>query len=127
MDPLFRICDGGLEQQLFSKAFRSACNSLLAENDADFTEFRKRFDKAQTEDIVRQVYVFMMSLPDPLRWLNDACADIPDHIDGTHPWFRTAERVIREKLKSEGETISAGDADYIVITEEEPKDPSEHK
>ncbi len=100
VDPLFRICDGGLEQQLFSKAFRSACNSLLAENDADFTEFRKRFDKAQTEDIVRQVYVFMMSLPDPLRWLNDACADIPDHIDGTHPWFRTAERVIREKLKT---------------------------
>ena len=37
------------------------------------------------------------------------------------------EMVVREELKSEGEIIPVDDADYIVITEEEPKDPSEHK
>jgi len=35
--------------------------------------------------------------------------------------------VVREELKSEGESISADDADYTVSNEEEPKDPSEHK
>lgn len=34
------------------------------------------------------------------------------------------EMVIREELKSEGENISADDADYTVSIEEEPKDPS---
>lgn len=100
VDPMFRICDGGMGTQLFSKAFRSACNSLLAEGDADFAEFRKRFDPAQTEEIVRQVYQFIMSLPDPLRWLEEACADIPEHIDANHPWFQTAERVVREKIRT---------------------------
>ena len=99
-DPLFRICDGGMEAQLFSEAFRSACDTLLADRDPDFAEFRKRFDRNQTEEIVRQVYVYMMSLPDPLQWLDNACDDIPDHIDSTHPWFRTAGQVVSEKLET---------------------------
>ena len=37
------------------------------------------------------------------------------------------EMVVREELKSEGETIPADDADYTVSNEEKPKDPSEHK
>ena len=100
VDPLFRICDGGLEKSLFTKSFRSACNSLLAENDPDFEEFRKRFDKNQTETIVQSVYTFMMSLPDPVGWLSVACADVPDHIDGQHPWFQTAQRVVRERMQA---------------------------
>ncbi len=100
VDPLFRICDTGLEASLFSKSFRSACNSLLAEDDPDFEEFRRRFDRTQTEDIVRRVDEFMMSLPDTDGWLENACADIPDHVDGWHPWFRTAQQVVRGLLRN---------------------------
>ena len=100
VDPLFRICDGGLEKSLFEKSFRAACNSLLADDDPDFEEFRSRFDKNQTEEIVRSVYTFMMSLPDPVGWLSAACADIPVQLDGWHPWFRTAQRVVRERMQA---------------------------
>ena len=44
VDPLFRICDSGMRINLFSKAFRAACNHLLAENDPDFKVFRSRFE-----------------------------------------------------------------------------------
>ena len=100
VDPLFRICDGGMEASLFSAAFRAACNGLMADSDADFHVFRQRFDKNQAEDIVRRVYIFMMSLPDPAGWLNDACADIPEYVDGTHPWFRTMDRIVRERMQA---------------------------
>ena len=100
VDPLFRICEGGVEESLFTKAFRSACNSLLSEDDPDFEEFRRRFEPGQTGEMVRQAYIFMMSLPDPVRWLNDACADIPEMLDIHHPWFQTAAQVVRERLRT---------------------------
>ncbi len=99
VDPLFRICEGGLRKRLFSKAFRSACNRLLQEDDADFAEFRRRFEKAGTEETVAQIHEFMMSLPDPMGWLGRACDDVPEMIDPGHAWFLTASRIVEERMQ----------------------------
>ena len=100
VDPMFRICEAGVRQKLFDDAFRSACNSLLKENDADFEMFRKRFDKDETQKIVSSVYTFMMSLPDPEEWLEMACEGVPEQIDSSHSWFRYAGEIVREKLNT---------------------------
>ena len=100
VDPMFRICEAGIRQKLFDTAFRSACNSLLKESDPDFEIFRKRFEKDETQRIVSSVYSFMMSLPDPEEWLVMACEGVPEKIDTSHPWFRYAGEIVREKLNT---------------------------
>lgn len=100
VDPLFRICEAGVRQKLFDNAYRSACNSLLKEEDPDFEIFRKRFDKDETQRIVSAVCTFMMSLPDPEEWLEMACGGIPEQVDSSHPWFRYAGEIVREKLNT---------------------------
>ena len=100
VDPLFRICESGIRQKLFDDAFRSACDSLMKDNDADFEIFRKRFETDETYRIVNTVYTFMMSLPDPEEWLEMSCAGVPERIDSSHTWFRYAGEIVREKLNT---------------------------
>ena len=100
VDPMFRICEAGIRQKLFDEAFSSACDSLLKENDPDFEIFRKRFEKDETLRIVNSVYTFMMSLPDPAEWLEMACDGVPEQIDVSHPWFRFAGEIVKEKLNT---------------------------
>ena len=96
IDPLFRICDAGLRRRLFAESFREACETLRGDPDFDF--FRCCYDRNRTEELVSQVYSFMMSLPDPLDWLHRMCADVPETLDPTHRWFACAAEMIREKL-----------------------------
>ena len=98
VDPMFRICEAGIRQKLFDDAFCSACDSLLTENDPEFENFRKKFENDETLRIVSSVYTFMMSLPDPEEWLEMACEGVPEKIDSTHPWFRYAGEIVRDKL-----------------------------
>ena len=100
VDPMFRICEAGIRQKLFDNAFSNACNTLLKNSDPDFEIFRKRFEKDETQKIVSSVYTFMLSLPDPEEWLEMACGGVPEQIDSSHPWFRYAGEIVREKLNT---------------------------
>ena len=100
VDPMFRICEAGIRQKLFDEAFSNACDTLLKDNDPDFDIFRKRFETDETQRIVSSVYTFMMSMPDPDEWLEMACTGVPEQIDSSHPWFRYAGEIVREKLNT---------------------------
>ena len=99
VDPMFRICEAGIRQKLFDNAFSNACNTLLKNSDPDFEIFRKRFEKDETQKIVSSVYTFMLSLPDPEEWLEMACGGVPEQIDSSHPWFRYAGEIVRQKAE----------------------------
>ena len=97
VDPFFAVCEPARAKKLFGDAFRSACARLQREKDPDYLHWKKCFSRKDTEEIIRTVHNFMMSLPDPLEWLERSCDDVPLRIDPAHPWFETASEIIREK------------------------------
>ena len=98
VDPFFAVCEQARAKKLFGDAFRSACAGLQKEKDPDYLYWKKCFSRKDTEEIVRSVHHFMMSLPDPEDWLEHACDDVPLKIDASHPWFGTAAEIVREKI-----------------------------
>ena len=99
VDPFFAVCEPARGKKLFSLAFKSACNSLQKEQDPDYLHWKRCFDRPSTEEMVGQVHAFMMSLPDPLEWLERSCEDIPLRVTPDHPWFETASRIVRERIQ----------------------------
>ena len=116
-DPFFAVCDQARAKKLFGDAFRSACASLQRENHPDYIYWKKCFTRKDTEEIVRRVYAFMMSLPDPFGWLEESCNGVPVKVDPAHPWFETAAKIVAERL------IRAG---RILDRQEEMLDEPEH-
>ena len=96
-DPFFTVCEQARAKSLFSEAFRSACASLQKEKHTDYLYWKKCFTRKDTEEIVRSVHTYMMSLPDPFEWMERSCEDVPDRIDPDHPWFRMASEMVMEK------------------------------
>ena len=97
-DPFFAVCEPARSKKLFSEAFRSACASLQKEEDPDYQHWKKCYNRKDTEEIIRTVHGFMMSLPDPFTWLDRSCDDVPVKIDPDHPWFKTASEIVRERI-----------------------------
>ena len=97
-DPFFAVCEQARAKELFSKSFRSACAALQKSGDPDYAYWKTCFSQKATEEIVRGVHTFMMSLPDPFRWLDDACDNVPQKPDDSHPWFACAAKIVEEKL-----------------------------
>ena len=98
VDSFFALCDPSRAGKLFSLAFHSACTYFQKEQDPDYLYWKKCFSAKETEEIVRSVYNFMMSLPDPDAWLDRSCDEIPLKIEPSHPWFETASEIVREKI-----------------------------
>ena len=99
-DPMFAVCEPARSKQLFTEAFRSACTELQEAQDPDYIRWKQCFSVDNTEDIVRAVHSFMMSLPDPLEWLERSCDNVPLTVDRNHPWFETAAELVKDKLRS---------------------------
>ena len=97
-DPFFAVCDQARSRVLFSEAFRTACAGLQKSKDPDYFYWKKCYSGKSTEEIIRAVYSFMMSMPDPYEWLERSCDRIPLRIDPEHPWFETASEMVREKV-----------------------------
>ena len=119
-DPFFAVCDQARAKKLFSDAFRSACGVLQKEADPDYFHWKKCFSRRDTEEIVRAVYGFMMSLPDPFGWLEKSCDDIPVAADRKHKWFETASEIVREKMHSAGMILRR---QYLMFAEEGHGEP----
>ena len=99
-DPFFTICEAGRSKKFFEEAFRAACASLQKEQNPDYEHWKKCFSRTDTEEIIRSVYNFMMSLPDPFEWLDRACDEIPLRVDPGHRWFQTASEIVTEKIRA---------------------------
>ena len=100
VDPFFQICTGAQRDRLFADAFRRACNELKKREDPDYLAFIRRYDPAAARDIVTEVWHFIMSLPEPFRWLEEKTESVPLNLDRDHPWFRTVSRMMNEKILS---------------------------
>ena len=98
VDPFFQICTGAQHDRLFSDAFRQACNELKKREDPDYLAFIRRYDPGEAQAIVTEVWHFIMSLPEPFRWLEEKTESIPVNLDRNHPWFRTVSRMVSEKI-----------------------------
>ena len=98
VDPLFQICTGAQREKLFEDAFRKACNALRKEEDEDYRTFASLYGPDEAREIVRQVWEFIRSLPDPLGWLLENTEGVPVNLDRDHPWFRTVSDMMEEDL-----------------------------
>ena len=100
VDPFFQICTGAQREKLFADAFRQACNELKKREDPDYLSFIRQYEPAAAREIVTEVWQFIMSLPEPFRWLEDKTESVPMDLDREHPWFRTVSRMTEEKIQT---------------------------
>ena len=100
VDPLFQICTGAQREQLFTDAFRQACNELKGREDPDYLSFIRQYEPEKVLEIVKAVWHFIMSLPDPFGWLREKTENVPLNLDRDHPWFKTVSRMMNEKTLS---------------------------
>ena len=98
VDPLFQICTGAQRDKLFADAFRAACNELKDREDPDYRAFICRYEPGKAQEMVRDVWHFIMSMPDPFGWLEEKTEDVPVDLGKDHPWFRTVSRMVNEKI-----------------------------
>ena len=106
VDPFFAVCEQARGKKLFAEAFRSACGALQKAGDPDYAYWKTCFRQKESEDIVRSVYGFMMSLPDPCDWLDRSCDNVPEKPDDSHPWFAEASEIVREKIRMAGTILN---------------------
>ena len=99
VDPSFQICTGAQRNQLFEDAFRDACNRLRQEQDADYLRLVREYDRSAALEMVKTVYEFIMSLPDPFGWLREKTENVPADGNPDHPWFRVTSRIVRDRLQ----------------------------
>ncbi len=88
IDPLARVCDEQLRKSLFEEALRDSLNELLESGGSeDFHRLADSFDLPRLGAMCEAIYPFLMSMPDPFRWLDLHVenADAPWH---SHMWFR---------------------------------------
>ena len=98
VDPLYQICTGAQQEKLFADAFRQACNNLRDEKDEAYLSFIRRYEPEEAQKIVRTVWKFIMSLPEPFEWLQQKTENVPLQVDREHPWFMTVSRMVNEKI-----------------------------
>ena len=98
VDPLFQICTGAQREQLFTDAFRKACNTLRDQQDGDYQAFIRQYEPGRAQELVAQVWHFIMSLKDPIGWLREKTEDLPLKLEKDHPWFRTVSEMMDEKI-----------------------------
>lgn len=89
IDPMVRPCDDQMKKALFEAAWLEAFNSLLEQrNDTDFLELAYAWDQPRLQEMTAQLYDFLMSLPNPFDWLEQAVAGVNRGNFAQHPWVR---------------------------------------
>ena len=106
IDPSFQICDSSQRKILFHEAFREACNELQEENDPSFLLLKSRYSVQKAEKELAALEVFLLSMPDPLGWMNGMIEGIPEKRDPEHPWFAALRDMARDELRSAEITLA---------------------
>ena len=89
IDPMVRPCEDQMRKVLFEEAWLEAFNRLLEEKkDADFMELAYSWDQPRLMDMTRQLYDFLMSLPEPFKWLDQAVSRVDPADISMHPWVQ---------------------------------------
>jgi len=89
IDPMVRPCEEQMHKTLFDAAWLDAFNDLLEkQDDPDFMELAYAWDQPQLKEMTAQLYDFLMSLPEPFRWLGQAVDGVNRRPYGQHPWVK---------------------------------------
>ena len=78
--------------------FDIACNELKEKQDPDYLSFIQKYEPAKAQEMVSQLWHFIMSMPEPFAWLKEKTENVPVSLDRDHPWFRTVSRMVKEKI-----------------------------
>ena len=88
IDPLFSICDASRRKTFFHESFIETCEALEADHQPAFLCLKQRYDGKKLEKLMENLDSFLMSLPDPMEWLENAMG-IPENMSDDHPWNDT--------------------------------------
>lgn len=111
VDPGFRVADeseasllrSDVLSQVLEEHYSSALSEDLTNDDRDFLSMVRAFSgarqDAQLEEVVLGVYTFLMSLPDPDRWLDEAVEKYNTlSWNGQDQWSLLSEQDTRETI-----------------------------
>ena len=100
IDPMVRPCDDQMRAVLFDAAWLEAFNTLLEKReDEDFIDLAYAWDQPRLQEMTLQLYDFLMSLPDPFGWLEQAVNGVNQPPYEEHPWMNVLLRHARMQLQ----------------------------
>ncbi|MDO4484055.1 MAG: UvrD-helicase domain-containing protein [Clostridia bacterium] len=88
IDPLSSICNDAVKENLFQEAVNLAMNELLESEDEDFRFMAEQLDQKTILEWNKKLHGFLMSLPDPFAWLNEAVEQVDAEPIQDQPWYR---------------------------------------
>jgi ATP-dependent helicase/nuclease subunit A len=101
LDPTARLIEGGEQDAIFRQAMEDVLLTAHEEGKPGFFELSEQFDDEDIKEMADDLYRFLMSLPDPWRWLHQRMADFPNEAEiEHHPW--AAQLLKSLKLQLEG-------------------------
>ena len=98
IDPLFSICDASRRKTFFHESFIETCDILEADHHPAFSCLKERFEGKKLEKLMENLDRFLMSLPDPMEWL-DSALRIPENLSENHPWNDTIRQMREERFR----------------------------
>ncbi len=106
LDPMARLVEGGEQDALYRQALAEVLLKAHEEGKPGFLELSEQFDDEDIGQMADDLYHFLMSLPDPWRWLHRHMADFPSEEEiKSHPW--TVQILSSLKLQLEGSLNAA--------------------
>ena len=101
IDPMVRPCEDQMRKVLFEEAWLEAFNALLEKkSDPDFMELAYAWDQPRLMEMTAQLYDFLMSLPNPFDWLDQAVSAVKTETFADHPWVQVL--LAQAKLQLQG-------------------------
>ncbi len=106
LDPTARLVEGGEQDALYQEAIRDVLLEAYEKGKEDFNALSQQFEDEAITGMMDTLYKFLMSLPEPWRWLRRQMANFPDGEDlMTHTWSRQIIKSL--KLQLEGSLDAA--------------------
>ena len=100
IDPMVRPCEEQMRSVLFEAAWMEAFNALLEQRDnPDFIELAYAWDQKRLQEMTSLLYDFLMSLPDPFGWLDQAVSRVNQAELTSHPWVQVLLRHAKLQLQ----------------------------
>ena len=100
LDPMARLVEGGEKEAIYNQALQDVLLSMHEEGKDGFLALSDQFSDEAICEMVNALYQFLMSLPDPWRWMHKQMANFPDENDLiNHPWTKQIARSLKIQLE----------------------------
>ncbi len=108
LDPTARLIEGGEQDAIYRQALDDVLLTAHEEGKPGFLELSEQFDDEDIKEMADDLYRFLMSLPEPWRWLHQRMADFPnDEEIGRHPWATQLLKSLRLQLEGSLDAANA--------------------